>query len=112
MKHKSITGWVLIACALVVAVLCVPSWAQASHKNDFATNTASVVPAGNAAAQGVAAHPAFVIGADDVLNISVWRETELTRSVTVRPDGRISMALIGELPAGGKTPEQLERDIT
>jgi polysaccharide export outer membrane protein len=53
----------------------------------------------------------FVIGTGDVLAISVWKETEISRSVPVRPDGRISLPLIGELQASGKTPKQLESEI-
>ncbi len=54
---------------------------------------------------------AFVIGADDVLGISVWKEAEISRTVTVRPDGKISLPLLGELQAQGKTPKQLQEEI-
>jgi polysaccharide export outer membrane protein len=53
----------------------------------------------------------YVIGDDDVLEISVWKEPELSKSLSVRPDGKISMPLVGELQAAGKTPMQLEHDI-
>lgn len=53
----------------------------------------------------------FVIGNDDKLNINVWKDTELTKTVQVRPDGKISMPLIGELQAAGRTPLQLETEI-
>ncbi len=54
----------------------------------------------------------FVIGPDDVLAINVWKEPEISRTVTVRSDGKISLALVGELQASGKTPEQLQTEIT
>jgi len=54
----------------------------------------------------------FVIGNDDVLAISVWKEPELTKSVPVRSDGKISLPLVGELMAAGQTPLQLEHEIT
>jgi polysaccharide export outer membrane protein len=54
----------------------------------------------------------FVIGADDVLAINVWKETDVSRSVPVRSDGKISLPLVGEIVAAGKTPLQLEQDIT
>jgi polysaccharide biosynthesis/export protein len=54
----------------------------------------------------------FVIGNDDKLNINVWKDTELTRTVQVRPDGKISMPLVGELQAAGRTPLQLENEIS
>jgi polysaccharide export outer membrane protein len=54
----------------------------------------------------------YVIGVDDVIAITVWRETELSRAVTVRPDGKISFPLIGQLPAAGQTPLQLQTKLT
>ncbi len=54
----------------------------------------------------------YVIGADDVLSINVWKEPDVTRSVTVRSDGKISLPLVGELQAGGQNPRQLEQEIT
>lgn len=53
----------------------------------------------------------FVIGADDVLAINVWKEPEISRSIPVRSDGRISLPLIGDVQAAGRTPMQLEQDI-
>lgn len=53
----------------------------------------------------------FVIGNDDRLSINVWKETDLTETVPVRSDGRISMPLIGEVQAAGLTPLQLEEAI-
>jgi polysaccharide export outer membrane protein len=53
----------------------------------------------------------YVIGADDVLAINVWKEPDVSRSVTVRSDGKISLPLVGELTAGGETPLQLEQEI-
>ncbi|HVZ84261.1 MAG TPA: polysaccharide biosynthesis/export family protein [Terracidiphilus sp.] len=59
------------------------------------------------------AHDAtYVIGADDVLSINVWKEQDLTRSITVRSDGKITLPLVGELQAAGRTPSQLEHDIS
>lgn len=53
----------------------------------------------------------YIIGADDVLAINVWKEPEVSRSVPVRSDGKISLPLVGELTAGGETPLQLEQEI-
>jgi polysaccharide export outer membrane protein len=53
----------------------------------------------------------FVIGNDDVLSISVWKEPDLSRSIPVRSDGRISLPLVGDLQAAGLTPLKLEEDI-
>jgi len=54
----------------------------------------------------------YVIGKDDVLSINVWKETEISRSVPVRSDGKISLPLVGEVQAAGNTPLKLEQDIT
>jgi polysaccharide biosynthesis/export protein len=54
----------------------------------------------------------YVIGNDDVLGINVWKEPDFTQSVPVRSDGRISLPLIGEIQAAGRTPPQLEQEIT
>ena len=53
----------------------------------------------------------FVIGNDDRLSINVWKEPDLTQAVPVRSDGKISLPLIGEVQAAGRTPLQLEGDI-
>jgi polysaccharide export outer membrane protein len=50
----------------------------------------------------------YLIGPEDVLEISVWKDPELTKQVIVRPDGRISFPLIGEVEAGGHTVKSLE----
>jgi polysaccharide export outer membrane protein len=63
-------------------------------------------------AAGAQSNANYVIGDDDVLSISVWKEPDLSRSVTVRTDGKISLPLVGELQAAGRTPSQLEQDIT
>lgn len=58
------------------------------------------------------ARPDYRISPEDVLEISVWREDDLQREVIVRPDGGISFPLAGDVQAAGKTPKQLEADIT
>jgi polysaccharide export outer membrane protein len=79
------------------------------------TNAAST-PASSAQADSAASSRAhdesYTIGADDILAINVWKEPDLTRSVPVRSDGKISLPLIGELQAAGATPKQLEDDIS
>jgi polysaccharide export outer membrane protein len=54
----------------------------------------------------------YVIGANDALAIDVWKEPNVSRSVSVRSDGKISLPLVGELQASGQTPQQLEQEIT
>jgi polysaccharide export outer membrane protein len=53
----------------------------------------------------------YVIGPDDVLHISVWKEPEMTVTLPVRSDGKISMPLINEIVAAGLTPYALQQEI-
>jgi len=63
-------------------------------------------------AQEAGAASDYVIGADDTLRISVWKEPDLTETLPVRPDGKISMPLLNDIPADGLTPLQLKDSIT
>lgn len=54
----------------------------------------------------------YRIGREDVLEVVVWHEPELTRVVPVRPDGKISLPLAGEVEAAGKTPAELQLGLT
>ena len=54
----------------------------------------------------------YIIGAEDTLQVTVWKEPTLSGTVPVRPDGRISLVLLGDLQAAGMTPMQLAADIS
>ena len=54
----------------------------------------------------------YRIGVDDTITVNVWRNPELTVTVPVRPDGKISMPLIGDVTAAGSTPEEVSADIS
>jgi polysaccharide export outer membrane protein len=71
----------------------------------------NVQDAPTAAPQSVAESPGYLIGPGDQLQIFVWRNPELSTSVPVRPDGRISLPLIEDLQAANKTPTDLARDV-
>jgi polysaccharide export outer membrane protein len=64
-----------------------------------------------AAETAPASQPEYVIGPADVLQIFVWKEPDLTRDVTVRFDGRVTMPLLGDLLAAGRVPSELAADI-
>ena len=53
----------------------------------------------------------FVLGPEDILEISVWKDETLTKQVVIRPDGKISFPLIGEIQAAGRTVEDLRKEI-
>jgi polysaccharide export outer membrane protein len=64
-----------------------------------------------AAAAAPPAAEEYTIGPDDLLTVNVWKEPEISRNVVVRPDGKISLPLVGDLRASGRTPVQLQDDI-
>jgi polysaccharide export outer membrane protein len=83
-----------------VALLLIVSPSRAQEKADKNPPAAATVD------------PSYVIGGQDVLDISVWKEAELTRIVPVRPDGKISLPLLNDVQAAGLTPTQLAAQIT
>jgi polysaccharide export outer membrane protein len=69
-------------------------------------------PAGDShPAPTLAADPSYVIGPEDLLDISVWKEPDVSRVVPVRPDGRISLPLIHDVEASGMSPQQLAASV-
>jgi len=94
------------AVALACLVFCSLVWGQAGSAAPAQKD------AGGAKDASQALHDDYVIGPEDVLAINVWREPDISRAVTVRLDGAISLPLVGEVQASGRTPLQLERDIT
>ncbi len=58
------------------------------------------------------AGPEYVIGPEDVLHVAVWKEADLTATLPVRPDGKISLPLLNDVQAAGMTPEQLSESLT
>jgi polysaccharide biosynthesis/export protein len=77
--------------------------------------TAGIAPAAPTSAPAPAASAvdpeSYVIGAGDTLQIFVWRNPDLTATIPVRPDGKISTPLVEDMVAVGKTPSQLARDV-
>jgi len=60
----------------------------------------------------VAQSSEFQLSREDVIEVSVWKEPELSRQLPIRPDGKIALPLIGEMQAEGRTPKELEGEIT
>lgn len=92
----------LLAALLAMAL---PAWAQsaASQPQDHPMQRTHKAATEN---------PNYIIGPQDVLDIDVWKEPELTRTVPVRPDGKISLPLLNDIQASGLTPAKLAGDIT
>ena len=98
-----VIAWALVTAAGVVAAHA----QQASPTNTAATN-------GAAAKMPTSAPPAitdYVIGPEDVLQVTVWKNESLTRQLAVRPDGKISMPLLHDVQAAGLTPMQLQEKL-
>jgi polysaccharide export outer membrane protein len=71
----------------------------------------SMADSGPAPVQAATPDYRYVIGTGDSVNVIVWRNPELSMTVSVRPDGRLTMPLVEDLPALGRTPTELARDI-
>lgn len=107
MKSGPAYGLIL---GMLLAVSSVPAWAQqqASAHMDAAVQDA----ADSGGAASTKPHDGtYEIGSNDVLAINVWKEPDVSRSIPVRPDGKISLPLVGEIQAAGRTPLQLEHDL-
>jgi len=98
------TGLAVETLSLLVA-LAIPAWAKdkpkqnnpAPSRTDTSGGTPSVNPVGTS----------YIIAPDDVLAIDVWKEAEITRTVPVRPDGKISLPLLNDVQAAGLTATDL-----
>src|SRR5438270_12593832 len=94
---------------LLAGVLATSAWGQATAKaKDDAKPAADKAQSEPTSVAG----PDYIIGADDVLHISVWKEPDLTETLPVRPDGKISLPLLNDVPAAGLSPLQLKDSIT
>jgi polysaccharide biosynthesis/export protein len=104
---------------ILVCVLCIgqASAQEAAKKPEPPRMQVAAVTSANDPADPIQADSkkpgddSFVIGADDVLAVNVWKEPDISRSVPVRSDGKITLPLVGELQAGGQTPRQLQMEI-
>lgn len=109
-KRWQLSGLVIFMMSLT-ALLAIPSQAQ-EEETPRPTNATKATDSKGATAKPATADPNYVIGAQDVLDISVWKEPEITRTVPVRPDGKISLPLLNDVQAAGLTPLQLTAQIT
>ncbi len=89
----------IVRVLLLAAVVIVAGCAHTQEITDAAENTPNQF--------GFYTHSDYRIGVDDVLQVTVWRNPDLSVTVPVRPDGKISVPLIGDVQAGGNTPMQV-----
>jgi len=108
MKRKTAIGM-----ALLVSALSTGAWAQAGAKDEKGKDKAKFSqPSQGQSAPAPVASPDYVIGPEDTLHISVWKEPDLTATLPVRPDGKVSMPLLNDVQAAGLKPMQLADSIT
>jgi polysaccharide biosynthesis/export protein len=101
--RRSQSAWLLALVLLVIA------GSPADAQNPAAGKTAA--KGATTPAAGVTVPAEYTIGPEDVLGINFWRDTDMTGDVTVRPDGKVTLPLIGELTAAGLTPEQFKDEV-
>jgi polysaccharide export outer membrane protein len=95
---------VLIAVSFMLVVSS-GAWAQGTPAN------AATVAASANSNRIAAATAEYLIGPEDVLDISVWKNPELSRKVPVRPDGKLSLPLVNDIQAAGLTPSELRTQL-
>ena len=98
--------WLVVSVALLTGLMLVGSAGaqQASVKSP--AKTAPTMPA-----VGVPVASDYIIGAEDLLQVSIWRNEAMSRTLPVRPDGKISLPLLHDIHAAGLTPLQLRDKI-
>lgn len=100
---------ILFSGALLLSTTLSAQDKEPSAAANSASNTPAPIPQSQAPAK---AHDAtYVIGNDDMLAINVWKEPDVSRTIPVRSDGKISLPLAGEVQAAGATPLKLEQEI-
>ena len=106
MKNTSLT--ILAACLMLgVAQAQTENAAATDKKAETKAPKDTASPAALPVSANDANDPAYKIGPQDVLKIDVWREDQLTRTVPVRPDGKITLPLLNDVQAAGLTPMEL-----
>ncbi len=110
-----------ITATLLLGFIAVGTWAQSNVKDDSSATDKNKDKSDSAATAAVAngpqetpsvASPGYVIGPEDTVHVSVWKESDLTTTLPVRPDGMISLPLLNDVQAAGLTPMELAASIT
>jgi len=101
-----------LAMFILCAFPCATTQEIAAKNNSSKAETASTVTIPDRNVGARSHDDTYIIGVDDVLAINVWKEPEVSKTVPVRSDGKISLPLAGEVQASGKTPHQLEVNLS
>jgi polysaccharide biosynthesis/export protein len=100
-----------ISVGLLAWMLAAAAWAQSQGANLNAADRGAGAPRGPAP-EAASVPPQYRVGESDVLHINVWKEPEVTQTVTVRTDGNISLPLINEIKVSGMTPLEIQGAVT
>ncbi len=111
-RFTSFRGVLVFLGMLGIAALCMAQAAKPILTPTPEPATAPPAPAATTPAAPAHVGAGYVIGPDDVLQVTVWKEQTLSGTFPVRPDGMISMVLLGDVKAAGLTPEQLAATLT
>lgn len=106
--------WFCVTAAIWLMSFSVSVRAQGQGRKDIKSESAKVLAAGDVASHPTKAateDPNYSIAPEDVLTIDVWKEPEISRTVPVRRDGKISLPLLNDVQAAGLTPTQLGSEI-
>lgn len=109
-KVTKLAALFLAGCWPLLIVAQDPAAAAGSNGSTQSTTAATSEP--ETKVPSSVASPDYVIGAEDTLHISVWKEPDLTVTLPVRPDGKISLPLLDDVQAAGMTPVALKEVIT
>jgi len=102
-----------VICILISGALLAQTDAAKNTNNNAKPGTQAAPADPSPSSSAVPAHnDTYIIGVDDVLSINVWKEPEVSKTVPVRSDGKISLPLAGEVQASGETPLQLEKMLS
>src|SRR6266849_7929440 len=102
----------LILIGSIALAQAAPAPHAASSASDKTASDKTASDKATTAASTSQAGPEYVIGPEDALHIAVWREADLTASLVLRLDGKISLPLLDDVQAAGMTPKQLADSIT
>lgn len=96
---------------LIVPVVIILFASAAMGQKKTKSRTPDSTPSSRGTQPAVTTDPSYVIGPQDVLDINVWEEPSVSRTLPVRPDGKISLPLLNDVQAAGLTPDQLGQEI-
>jgi polysaccharide biosynthesis/export protein len=99
--------WLVVSVALLTGLMLVST----AGAQQAAVKSAPPRPSLNAPAMGVPVASDYIIGPEDMLQVSIWKNEAMSRTLPVRPDGKISLPLLHDITAAGLTPLQLRDKI-